>query len=726
MKSGSSIIGTLYANELRMVLRDRRTIVTSIVLPLLVMPLMLFGSNWAQQKRQRTLEETTYSYAVTGSKASAARALIDATRARLSREAGTSGAGFRLTEVDAPDPAASLEKGDIAFYLEGIPGEDARREAEQKKAAAKDATMGEAAGRDPAEMDDTESARPGAPSIRIVFRADRDLSESGFRRMRDALRETRRVQRAELLTGHGILVSPSEVGAVVEHSVATEGQVAGLALGRLLTLMLLLFIMSGGAVVATDSLAGEKERGTLETLLTTAASRVDIIAAKLLVILTVALVITVIQAMNFLVYVGFKLIPVSAGFAAAVPPQVALLLFVLYLPVSALASSVLLLMSGYARTYKEAQLYFFPVFLLGMIPALAPFLPGLTLRSAIVIVPVANLSVAVKEVLVGNLDWPMMALAWLVTALAALWTSRQAVRALSVERLITASEGDRADLTGGPALFPRHVGRWFAVMWALLFVIALNMPPDTDIRVQVLINVIGLFFGATVLMIRHYRLDVREVLALRPVKPAVWFAVLVAAPAGLVATVGVFKLASLFVPVPPGLLESFGQQLLPAGIPLWQSVALLSLLPAVFEEVTFRGALLHGLRARLHPAALALVVGVVFGLFHIALFRIAPTAFLGIMLAAVTLLTGSIFPAMLWHGLNNGMALLLGQVDIPLDQAEWRVHLAGAAILAAAFWIVYRNRTPYPGIRPWRNRLTPPQRSSTATPGRPDSVRRGR
>jgi sodium transport system permease protein len=709
MKSGASIIGTLYVNELRMVLRDRRTIVMSIVLPLLVMPLMLFGSNWTQQKRQRTLEATTYTYAVAGSEASAARALVDATRARLSRDASKPGADFRFTETEVTDPAASLEKGDIAFYLESIPGEDARREAEQKKAAAKDsATTGGTADRDPAAIDDMEVARPEAPSIRIVFRADRDLSANGSRMMRDALRETRRARRADLLTEHGFPVSPAEVGAVAEHSVATEGQVAGLALGRLLTLMLLLFIMSGGAVVATDSLAGEKERGTLETLLTTAASRADIIAAKLLVILTVALVITVIQAMNFLVYVGFKVIPVSAGFAAAVPPQVALLLFVLYLPVSALASSVLLLVSGYARTYKEAQLYFFPVFLLGMIPALAPFLPGLTLRSAIVIVPVANLSVAVKEVLIGNLDWPMMALAWVVTALAALWTSRLAVRTLSVERLITASERDRADLTGGPALFPRHVGRWFAVMWALLFVIALNMPPDTDIRVQLLINVIGLFSGATVLMIRHYRLDVREVLALRPVKPAVWLAVIVAAPAGLVATVGVFKLADLVVPVPPGLLESFGQQLLPEGIPLWQSVALLSLLPAVFEEITFRGTLLHGLRSRLHPAALAVVVGVVFGLFHIALFRIAPTAFLGIMLTAVTLLTGSIFPAMLWHGLNNGMALLLGRVDIPLDKAEWGVHLAGAAILAAAFWIVYRNRTPYPGIRPWRRRTTPP------------------
>jgi sodium transport system permease protein len=700
-----SALGTLYVNELRMVLRDRRTIVMSIVVPLMVMPLMLFGSHWSQQKRQRTLAETTYAYAITGSEAGAVRALIDATRARASLDAGRSGTPFRFAEVEVKAPSAALEKGDIAFYVEGRAGDDARREAERERAAAKGrARPGDSPDRQSAGTDDVESPRPGAPSIRIVFRADRDVSLSGSGKMRDALRETRRARRADLLAGHGFPVDPARVGAVAENDVATQGQVAGLALGRLLTLMLLVFILSGGAVVATDSLAGEKERGTLETLLTTSASRAEIIAAKHLVILTMSLLVTVIQVTNFLVYVGFRLIPASAHFAAAVPPQVALLLLILYLPVAALASSVLLLMSGYARTYKEAQLYFFPVFLLGIIPTLAPFLPGLALRSAIVMVPVANLSVAVKEVLTGTFDWPMIALAWIVTASAALWTSRLAVRTLTTEKLITTGETDAADLAGGPALFPRHVLRWFAVMWALLFAFALNMPPETDIRVQLLVNEIGLFFGAAVLMIRHYELDVRAVLALRPVKPAVWFAVVVAAPAGLVAGVGVFKLANLFVPVPPRLLEAFGQQLLSENIPLWQAVALLSVLPAVFEEIAFRGALLHGLRTRLHPAALALVVGLIFGLFHVTLFRIAPTAFLGVALAAVTLLTGSIFPAMLWHALNNVAGLLLGRTSFPLDNAGWGVYLAAAAILGAAFWIVYRNRTPYPGLRPWTRR----------------------
>ena len=129
-------------------------------------------------------------------------------------------------------------------------------------------------------------------------------------------------------------------------------------------------------MVAIDSIAGEKERGTLETLLTTAASRGEILVAKHLGVLAIALLITLLQSANLLVYVGLKLLPLPANLAAAVTPGTVALLFFMYLPVAALVASVLLLISGYARSYKEAQMYFMPVVLLGLVPALAPFLPG--------------------------------------------------------------------------------------------------------------------------------------------------------------------------------------------------------------------------------------------------------------------------------------------------------------------------------------------------------------
>lgn len=679
------LVAALFRTELRMMLRDRRTIVMSIGLPLAVMPLMLFASHAMNERRERRLEETVYEFAVTGPHGAEARAVLERVRRHAAEISGPD-TPFRFREVEADDPARALENGQVHFYL------DARSAAEARP--------------DAAERDDAGARLPALPpdvlALTTVYRADRDDSESGASRMRRALAETRRAERGAILRQAGFPLAIADVAAVDAANLASEGQVAGLTLGRLLTPLLLLFLLSGSAVVAVDSLAGEKERGTLETLLTTAVSRAEIVAAKHLLILTVAIVITVIQVANLLVYVGFKLIPTTTNFAAAVTPLTAALLLVLYLPVAGLVASVLLLVSGHARSYKEAQLYFFPVFLVGMLPGLAAMLPGLPLRSAIAVVPVANISVAVKELLIGRPDWPFLALGWVATAAAAGWTARLATRALSTERLIAPVAADAAELLGGPALFPRHVGRWFATLWAVTLIVSLNLETRVDLRIQTLVNLVGLFLGGSILMIRHYRLDVRQALALRPVKRAVWLAVAAGVPAGLLTGIGVFRLANIVLPVPPEIIEAFSRFLMPESVPMWQLLPLLTILPGVCEEIAFRGLLLHGLHRRLHPAAVVLAVGLTFGLFHVSLFRILPTAYLGMLFASVVLLTGSIFPAMAWHGLHNGLSLLASQSGWQLSNLEPGTYALAAAALAASFWIIWRSRTPYPGLRPWR------------------------
>ena len=166
-------------------------------------------------------------------------------------------------------------------------------------------------------------------------------------------------------------------------------------------------------MVASDSLAGEKERGTLETLLTTAVSRVEIVVAKQLSILLVALGMTAIQLAAIWIYIGSGLIDLPAGVDLHLTPGLAALLFLLYLPVAALIASVLLIASAYSKSYKEAQLYFLPAFVLGIAPTLAAMIPGTSLRSALILVPIANVSMAVKDVLAGTPDPLMTVVAWL-------------------------------------------------------------------------------------------------------------------------------------------------------------------------------------------------------------------------------------------------------------------------------------------------------------------------
>ncbi len=677
----SSIIGTLYRAEFRMLFRDRRTVIISIVLPLLTMPLLMFGSHWMKERSEKKLETTEFRYAVTGAQQSLARDLVQACNV------DTSEIPLLLKEADVDSAADSLATGALDFYIEaGFP------EMEDPDSTF---TIAEVASVSETSLQQGRSVL----ALKFFYRGDRNRSEHGMERLSNALRHVRTGKRNTLLQEKGFLVDPENVVALEEQNIATDAQASGLYVGRIVVLFFLVFILSGGSVVATDSLAGEKERGTLETLLTTAASRADIVTAKHLVILTVAVGITIIQSANLMAYMALRIIPLPENLAFSLPPGSVILVLVFLLPVAALASSVLLLISGYAKTYKEAQLYFFPVFLLGMLPATASFLPGISLRSAVVLVPVANVAVAVKEILVGNFDWVMLGLTWVITAGAATAVRRLAVRTLSTERLIVPGAGDTMAIQDRPALFQRHVLPAFAVLWALFFIISSNLEGRIGLRAQVLVNLVVLFLGGSFFLIRRYNLDPREALALRPVRPATWPLVVLGVPAGLIATTGVFKLVSVFLPVPQEILESFRDYLLPADIPTWQLLFFIAVLPGICEEIAFRGVLLYGLRRKFHPAVLAVVGGIIFGLFHVTLFRIFPVAFLGIILVSLTLITGSIFPAMLWHALNNAIGILSS--DIMEDFAEFETisYLGAALVLVLIFWILYRNRTPYPDLR---------------------------
>jgi sodium transport system permease protein len=448
-----------------------------------------------------------------------------------------------------------------------------------------------------------------------------------------------------------------------------------------------------------DIVAGEKERGSLETLLTTAATRAEIVAAKQLAILSVALFITLTQVVNLLLYVTFRLIELPQNFVIDAPPRTVLTLLLLFVPVAAFIASVLLMISAYAKSYKEAQMYFMPVYLLSLVPSLASTLPGISLRSAIVVVPLANVSVAVREILVGKFDWPMIGVAFVAMSVAAAAMVRNSAKMLSKERLIVSGESDLALLEKGPDLFPRHVWRLYALMLVVIFVVAANVPQLQSFRRQVLFNVVLVMLGGSLLMIRAYGLSFRRALALRPVKPVVWLATLILIPSAHLVAIAFFRMADLVLPVPRQVLEQFSRQLLPETLPLWQLVLFISILPGICEEAAFRGVMLHGLRKKFRPAVLAIVVGIVFGFYHISLFRILPTAVLGIILSALALLTGSIFPCILLHAGNNALALLAERQGFPLASLEWWVYAGAAIVFALGFYLIYRNRTPYPDLR---------------------------
>ncbi len=657
---------TLFSYELRMLLRDRRAIVSAVVLPLALWPLLLWIGNFTREQRAENLAEVTYRYAVSGPHADFARELLAAADALPPPASSLTGAAtppLTLAATSAADPAAELAAQNLHVVVR--------------------ADL--AAGEDP--------TNASLVQLTLLFRADWDASLVAVQELERRLAAVRQARRGEALAAHGFTLKPDQVMAGEAQDVASASELTGAAIGHFAVLYLVLLLLSGGSVVAADTIAGEKERGTLETLLTTAISRTDIIAAKQLLILSVGVFIAVVQVANLLLYWKFALIPLPADFTIDLSfAQIALLLALL-LPLAGLCSGLLLLVSGWAKTYKEFQLWFFPLFVLCALPAAAAVLPGIRLRSAILVVPIANLSVAVKEVLTGKLDFLFLGITVLLSLGLAFGVLRLARQTLTQERLITATEFDRAEHERGPALFQRHVLRWYAVFWAVILLGAVNFG-ITGVRGQILFNVVGVFLGGSFFLLWRYRLPVRTALSLRPVHPLVWPAVLLGAPAAFLASQPLVRLSAELFPMPAAWLEAFNRALLTQDLATWQLLFWIAIVPGIGEEIAFRGVLLFGLSQRLRPVALALAVGTIFGFCHFDLQRILPVAALGVLLSALTLLTGSIFPAMLWHAANNAIAILAAQAEIEVESLSATTHLAATVVLALALALIWRTRAP--------------------------------
>ncbi|MFW6199951.1 MAG: ABC transporter permease subunit [Gemmatimonadota bacterium] len=706
---------TLLKYELLQVLRDRRTVLIAVVAPLILYPLIIVLGRMAGEQAERALETRVYEYAVTGPGREWGRDVLRrAASPPPEREPGSPGVEAGARGGEDPERRSdgnsgrTIGAGDLLDGVDAVSQGPGSYRLEESALPAPDSAL--RAGevdlvvhvRRPAESRDAADDRRDTlttPVFTLRYRTGSDFSVAAYRAMDSRLRSLRAEEREELLRNRGFPVDVERVAVVESRNLATSREQGGAVVGTILTALIVMLMMGGGALVAADAISGEKERGTLETLLTTAATRGEIVTAKLLSIAALGLVVTVVNLANLLAYVGLGLIEIPEPFALELPLGALGVLFLLFLPVVFLVASVLLAVSGYARTYKEYQIYAIPLTFLFLIPALAAGLPGVDLRSVVAAVPLAGISVAVREVLVGEYDWAFLGLAFASTTGAATWATRVTAGFLSRERLVTPGDLDRAELMGGEPLFRRRVLRWFGILWVLLLVSSLWLLGDLGIRAQVLVNLVGIFLGGSLLMIRRYGLDVRKALALRVPHPAVWIAVLVGVPAAQLTGIAVSRAAEFFFPVPQEVTEAFGQYLLPEGVPLWQILIFLCILPGVCEEIAFRGVLLYGLRKKLRPVRLALAVGLIFGLFHVDLFRILPTAYLGVVLTAVVLLSGSIFPAMAWHGLNNAVALVSADQGWALESVPPSLVWVGAAGLAVSGWIFWRTRRPYPDLR---------------------------
>ena len=361
----------VFRKEMLEVLRDRKTLVFMIVLPLVLLPVImrLFTSYMIEAEKKAASE--TIEYAVFGAEhvPGLAEALAEAP-------------GFHAVELGSREELESALQAEDLDLGVVVPAPD-----------------------DPEAQIEVEVHFDNAKlTSKVKKRAEAAL---------DVVADARRRARLEAagIEGFEAQAAVLEPIVVVERGTATARERLGEAFGGILPYMLIPFCFLGALYPAIDLGAGEKERGTLETLLLAPVPRSRIVLGKFLVVFTtgvVAALLTVVGLGAWLAIEG----PALGGDMGEVLRTIGALdlglVAVMLLPTTAMFAALLLCISIYAKSFKEAQSYAAPLNILVILPAVFAMLPGVELDWTWAMVPVTNVALAIKELVKGTIDYTVL------------------------------------------------------------------------------------------------------------------------------------------------------------------------------------------------------------------------------------------------------------------------------------------------------------------------------
>jgi len=654
-----AVVLTIFIKELRDTLRDRRALFAAVVMPILVHPLifLLMGNVMASHEAARkTLKPELAVWGPVPAKIVAA----------LERELGARVVARRAErprDVEA-EARLAIDTGGAHLILAAGAGADARFAGD-------------------------ESA-----TIDLYYDELKSASDAAHDRVADALKKLRASELQARLARHGLPAEFDKPLELTPHNLTDKKRRAGDIGGGILAFVLLFVIIVSGMLPAIDLTAGEKERGTLQTLLCAPVRPLEIVAGK------------------YLTVVAFSIIGASANLAAmsfALGRQLAvardllefslsagtyLKVFGAMVPMALTISALLLALSVFARSFREAQSYLTPVFLLLLLPTAAAMMPGMSLDRSTAFLPIVNLALLVRALLNGHATAELYALVLTANLAYATMAILLAARIFETEQVLLGGErpwrdvfgrADRARVTPSPRsalLFCAvlFVATYYGMLWAA--------PHARGVAALVALVQLCLLVPA-IAWVALARSSFRATFSLRlPTARGALGGVLIASGTWAVGTVVALAELRLF-PGARAYSESLEGLFAGGGFAL---IAVGAVLPAIAEEACFRGVVLSGFA---NTGSRALAVGgsaLAFGLFHFNPYHIVVAGTLGLVLAFATLESGSILIAFFAHLINN--ALQLARPHFP--SLEWTGNGwaigAGCAAALIGLWVIRGSR----------------------------------
>jgi sodium transport system permease protein len=373
-------VGVVYRKEFTEWVRDRRTLISTVLVPLFFFPIIMVGfTALAVVMVGKAKEETP-------------KIMI-------------------LHGEDSPQVVAGLQK---VKSLEVVPYRPDWKEqiSDKEIRAAVEIPPGFQA-----------ALEKGEPKTVNIYYYEGEMKSSfGVDRIEKFLKDYRDEVVKERLAAKNVPPSVLTPFEIRQENVAPPEKVSGATVGGFIGYMVVLLCMTGAMYPAIELTAGEKERGTMETILSSPISRMNLVLGKFLLVLSAALATAALSVMSmgisFSALRHFNLSSgrgEAAGLLLQLGPKAVAAIFLMALPMAVLFSAVLMTIALFAKSHKEAQSYLTPMTFLVVIPAVASLLPGVELTPKLAFIPILNTSLVCKEIMTGTYHWNAIALIFVST-----------------------------------------------------------------------------------------------------------------------------------------------------------------------------------------------------------------------------------------------------------------------------------------------------------------------
>ena len=513
-----------------------------------------------------------------------------------------------------------------------------------------------------------------------------DKSKIAFERFSAVLQQWQQTLFNNMLEARDISLESSTPVQVASADVAGKSEKQAAAWSKILPLVIMIWCLTGAFYPAVDLCAGEKERGTFETLLSSPAQRSDIAYGKLLTVMTFSIATAVLNliSMGFTgLFVMSRLSNMGemvAGMPAMGPPPLASIFWLLLalIPVSALFSAMSLAAAAFARSSKEGQYYLVPLIMISMPLMMLPMLPAAKLEMGSSLIPITGLMLLLRGLIEGNYQQalqfggPVVA----VTLVCCWFAIRWVVNQFNSETVLF-----RASERFGVGVWMKQVMRerselpsiGHAVLCAVLILVikffvgfALQVPTSWfQFAKQTSIVLVATVALPAIMMALVLTTKASKSLRLRMCRlPVAAAAILMAILLHPLLMWG----SQLVLRIYPPTGDLTGMQQVMANVmsdapSLIAVLCIFALAPAITEELAFRGFILSGLETMRKKWAAILLSALFFGAAHAVIQQSIITFAVGAVLGIIAVQTRSIIPCILYHATHNGLSVIATQVS---------------------------------------------------------------